>query len=74
VLGVVVLPPLSATPDEDDDESAPAGGNVEDAAVRATDTWINPATMNAPTAIHPVVPVKDATDEPSDTSRGAAKA
>jgi Mrp family chromosome partitioning ATPase/uncharacterized protein involved in exopolysaccharide biosynthesis len=65
LLGVVVLPPLAAAPDEHDDESEPPDHERRMVPPRGTDTWINPATMNAPTAIHPVVPTKSMPTSPT---------
>jgi Mrp family chromosome partitioning ATPase len=51
ILGAVVLPPLSVTdPPEEPDQPK----ELDDG--RGPDTWINPGTANAPTAVHPVVP------------------
>lgn len=69
LLGVVVLPPLSAT-SEEEDEPVPPGLALNNDPLRATDTWINPATMNAPTAIQPVVPVGEVRSDPAKPRSG----
>jgi Mrp family chromosome partitioning ATPase len=67
LLGAVVLPTLAA-PVDDADDAAFEGRPADESALRATDTWINPATMNAPTALHPLLP------EPGRSPRDGHKA
>jgi len=71
ILGAVLLPPLTAN-DDDVDEFPAAQHRAGEPPLKATDTWINPATMNAPTALQPMVPPADASTTSTSSENSAS--